>query len=233
MSMDGSELTAPQRRIRSFVLREGRITPAQQRALKELWPRYGLEAALLADPPAVFGREARRVLEIGFGSGEALLAAALADPASDFLGIEVHRPGVGRLLLAAARAGITNLRVVIADAVEAIEHLPAAALAEVRLFFPDPWPKKRHRKRRLVQPPFVERLARILVPGGRLLIATDWEEYGQEMLEVLEASPSFRNAIGPGRFAPRPPERPLTRFERRGLERGHRVHDLLFLRVPG
>ncbi|GIX32961.1 MAG: tRNA (guanine-N(7)-)-methyltransferase [Lysobacterales bacterium] len=230
--MDGSELGAPQRRIRSFVLREGRITPAQQRALIELWPRYGLEAAALADPAVAFGREARRVLEIGFGCGEALLAAALADPTSDFLGIEVHRPGVGRLLLAAARAQITNLRVVIADAVEAIEHLPAGALAEVRLFFPDPWPKKRHRKRRLIQPPFVERLARILVPGGRLLIATDWEDYAHEMLAVLEASTSFRNAIGPGRFAPRPPERPLTRFERRGLERGHRVHDLLFLRVP-
>jgi tRNA (guanine-N7-)-methyltransferase len=231
--MDARGNSAPQRRVRSFVRREGRITPAQQRALTALWPRYGLDAASLADPAAAFGREARRVLEIGFGNGEALLAAARADPASDFLGIEVHRPGIGRLLLAADQAGVRNLRVVMADAAEAIESLPDGAISELRLFFPDPWPKKRHHKRRLVQEPFVERLARILAPGGRLLIATDWEDYASAMLATLEASPRFRNAWAAGCFAPRPPERPLTRFERRGLERGHRVFDLLFLRVPG
>lgn len=231
--MDARGNSAPQRRVRSFVRREGRITPAQQRALTALWPRYGLDAAALADPAAAFGREARRVLEIGFGDGEALLAAAIADPASDFLGIEVHRPGVGRLLLAADRAGVRNLRVVVADAAEAIESLPGGAISELRLFFPDPWPKKRHHKRRLVKPPFIEQMARILAPGGRLLVATDWEDYASEMLASLEANPRLRNAAAAGGFAPRPPERPPTRFERRGLERGHRVFDLLFLRVPG
>lgn len=231
--MDATEASAAariRRKIRSFVRREGRITPAQQRALQTLWPRYGLTMEALAHPEQAFGRDQRRVLEIGFGNGEALLAAAQADPASDFLGIEVHRPGVGRLLLAADRAGIANVRVVLGDAAEAVEWLPAGAIAEVRIFFPDPWPKKRHHKRRLVQEPFVNQLARIIAPGGRLLIATDWEDYARAMLAILDASPWFRNAAGAGSFAPRPAERPLTRFERRGLALGHSVFDLLYVR---
>ncbi|MDW8479017.1 MAG: tRNA (guanosine(46)-N7)-methyltransferase TrmB [Xanthomonadales bacterium] len=191
-----------------------------------------MEPGALADLGAVFGREAERVLEIGFGDGEALLAAAAAEPGRDFLGIEVHRPGIGRLLNAAARAGVGNLRVLRMDAAEAVPLLPSGSLAEVRIFFPDPWPKKRHRKRRLVQPPFLEALARAVADGGRLLIATDWEDYALAMREALEASESWTNAIGPGRFAPRPPERPPTRFERRGLDRGHPVFDLLYLRRP-
>ncbi len=210
--------------------REGRLTPAQRRALETLWPRYGLTVERLADLSLAFGREARRILEIGFGNGEALLAAAVADPGSDFLGIEVHRPGVGRLLLNAERAGLANLRVVLGDAAEAIEALPEGSLAEVRIFFPDPWPKKRHHKRRLIGEPFITRLARVLASGGRLLIATDWEDYARAMLAALDANPWYRNAAGTGRFAPRPAERPPTRFERRGLAQGHTVFDLLYLR---
>ncbi|MBU6379603.1 MAG: tRNA (guanosine(46)-N7)-methyltransferase TrmB, partial [Gammaproteobacteria bacterium] len=194
--MESDVSTAQQpapRRIRSFVLRAGRITAAQQRALETLWPRYGLEPPLPSAAPldldAVFGRHAPRSLEIGFGNGDNLLALAAAHPERDFIGVEVHRAGVGHLLLCAEAAGLDNLRVICHDAVEVLEQAIApAALDEVLILFPDPWHKKRHHKRRLVQPAFVALLASRLAPGGRLQLATDWEPYAQQMLEVVGAS---------------------------------------------
>lgn len=216
------------RPIRSFVRRFGRITRAQQQALDGDWARFGIE--FLAQPldlDAVFGRRAPRVLEIGFGNGEQLLASALADPARDHLGIEVHRPGVGHLLLGAAKAGAANLRVIAHDAVEVLDAMVAdGALDEIRILFPDPWPKARHHKRRLVKPAFVERLATKLAIGGRLHLATDWAPYAEEMLAVVEGCAALENEAGPGHYAPRPEWRILSRFERRGLGLGHAVFDI-------
>jgi tRNA (guanine-N7-)-methyltransferase len=229
----GSAIRNP-RPIRSFVRREGRMTPAQQRALQHLWPRFGLEPQGLIDLDAWFGRRAPRTLEIGFGNGETLLALARAEPQSDFIGIEVHRPGVGRVLMELDKQGISNVRLLCMDAVEALEHhLPDAGLDRVLLFFPDPWPKKRHHKRRLVQPGFVELVARKLRPGGAFHLATDWQDYAEQMLAVLEASDSFENSAGRGQYAPRPGFRPVTRFERRGRRLGHGVRDLAFARKAG
>lgn len=221
-----------ERRIRSFVRREGRLTAAQQRALTRLWGRYGV------DPPTgqldlerAFGRAAERVLEIGFGDGEALALTAQARPALDFLGIETHRPGVGHLLLTLERLALTNVRVLCMDAVEALErHLPPASLDRIQIFFPDPWPKLRHHKRRLIQPAVVGLLADAIKPGGLLHLATDWEDYAGQMLAVVEADDRFGNLTGAGRFAPRPADRPITKFERRGRRLGHPVYDLLFRR---
>lgn len=219
-----------QRAVRSFVLRQGRMTTAQARAFDEHWSRYGL---VVGDAPldldVLFGRCARRVLEIGFGNGEALCEAALAEPETDFIGIEVHGPGVGRLLKDAAAAGVGNLRVFQHDAVEVLDRaIGDGVIDEVRLFFPDPWPKKKHHKRRLVQPAFAARARRVLVPGGRLHLATDWPNYAEHMLEVMEAAPGWRNLAGPGRYSERPASRTLTHFEKRGLRLGHPVHDLIY-----
>lgn len=216
--------------IRSFVRREGRLTPAQRRALEELWPRFGLDfTAAPIEPARLFGRAAPLTLEIGFGNGEALIALAETRPDRDFLGIEVHRPGVGRVLNALAERSLGNVRVITHDAVEVVEAmLPPAGVEQVLIYFPDPWPKKRHHKRRLIRPPFVAVLARVMPTGGRLELATDWENYAETMLETLEAAPQFVNLAGPGRFAQRPAYRPLTRFERRGTRLGHTVRDLLF-----
>jgi tRNA (guanine-N7-)-methyltransferase len=220
------------RTIRSFVRREGRITRAQEQALTCLWPRYGLEAGVPLDLDGCFGRHAPRTLEIGFGNGASLAGMAGQEPAADFLGIEVHRPGVGHLLLELEQRDLGNVRVICADAVEVLEHcLPDAALDRVLLFFPDPWPKKRHHKRRIIQPDVVELLARKLRPGGILHMATDWEHYAQHMLEVMAGTASFRNRAGPGNASPRPDYRPVTKFEQRGLRLGHEVRDLLFERV--
>lgn len=229
--MDSPEVHA--RRIRSFVLREGRITPAQQRAFDAHWPRYGLDyAGAPRDFDAVFGRRAPRVLEIGFGNGEALAWAAAHDPARDYLGIEVHGPGVGRLMNALAAQGSDNVRIYKHDAVEVLEReIAPASLAEVRIWFPDPWPKKRHHKRRLIQPGFVALLAARVAPGGLLHLATDWADYAAHMLEVLEAAPQWRNRLGAGRYAERPPWRIETHFERRGMRLGHGVWDLLYERT--
>lgn len=222
---------APLRAIRSFVRREGRITPAQEDALARLWPRYGLEPGML-DPAALFGRAAPLVVEIGFGSGDHLLASASSRPDHDFLGIEVHRPGVGRVLQQAEKLGLSNLRVLCHDAVEVLrDFLPAGAADEVVIFFPDPWPKKRHHKRRLVQPQFVALLAGALRPGGRLRLATDWADYARHMLEVMQAAPGFANAAPDGGAIPRPADRPLTRFESRGLRLGHQVADFEYRRL--
>lgn len=224
--------TAHPRSIRSFVTRAGRITAAQQRALETLWPRYGVEyrEAPLAFG-ALFGRDAPRTLEIGFGNGENLAALARAHPERDFLGIEVHRPGAGRLLLTLEQQQLTNVRVICHDAVEVLERqIAPASLAEILILFPDPWPKKRHHKRRLVQPPFVALIERALCPGGVLRLATDWQPYALGMLAVLGAAPKLRNLAGDGGFVPRPAERIPTRFELRGTRLGHEVWDLAFRR---
>jgi len=232
----------PQRRIRSFVLRAGRITAAQQRALQELWPRFGIDGPVTGvtaplDTEQVFGRSAPLVVEIGFGNGDNLLGLAKAHPERDFIGVEVHRAGVGHLLLAAHEAGLTNLRVICHDAVEVLErYLAPNSLDEVLILFPDPWHKKRHHKRRLIQPAFVTQLAARLAPGGRLQLATDWQPYAAQMLEVVGADAQFENladdASAAG-FMPRPEWRALTRFERRGQRLGHGVRDLSFERRPG
>jgi tRNA (guanine-N7-)-methyltransferase len=221
------------RPIRSFVLRQGRMTDAQRRAFDLHWARYGLDlAGAPRDLDATFGRHAEHVLEIGFGNGEALRFAAGFEPARDFIGIEVHQPGVGRLLNAVAADGRDNLRVYNHDAVEVLQQdIGAGALDEVRIYFPDPWHKKRHHKRRLVQPAFVGLLAEKIRPGGLLHLATDWEDYAGHMADVLEASADFCNEAGPRKTVPRPPWRPQTHFESRGQRLGHGVWDLLYRRA--
>ncbi len=225
----------PDRRIRSYVRREGRITAAQQRALRELWPRFGVDPG---DAPLelhqLFARRAPVVVEIGFGSGDALLEMATRDPQSDYLGVEVWRPGVGSLLLRLAAAGVGNVRLILADAVEVLErNIAQASLAAVLVFFPDPWPKKRHHKRRLVQPAFAELVASRLQSGGRVHVATDWADYADAMLQALSAQAQLANAAGRGRFAARPDYRPLTRYEARGEALGHQVWDLVFEKRGG
>jgi tRNA (guanine-N7-)-methyltransferase len=220
------------RPIRSFVTRAGRITPAQQRALATLWPKYGVEeGAGRLDLERLFARSAPRTLEIGFGNGENLAALAAAHPQRDYLGIEVHRPGVGRLLLALEARQLHNARLICRDAVEVLERqIPPASLDEILILFPDPWPKKRHHKRRLIQPPFAALLVRALAGGGLLRLATDWQPYALEMLEVLGASAQLTNLAAAGGFVARPAERSPTRFERRGERLGHEVWDLAFRR---
>lgn len=222
----------PLRRVRSFVRREGRMTTAQADALQRLWPEYGVEPTDAVDVQSRFARRAPLVLEIGFGSGEATLWRAQQDPGRNFLGIEVHRPGVGGLMLRAHQAGLDNLRVACTDAVEFVEAMPAQGLDTAIIEFPDPWPKKRHHKRRLVQPAFIAMLVERLAVGGSLMLATDWADYAEHMLEVLEAEPGLRNMAPDGHgFAPRSAWRPPTRFEARGLKRGHAVFDLVYRRV--
>jgi tRNA (guanine-N7-)-methyltransferase len=219
---------APARPIRSYVLRAGRMGPGQQRALAELGPRYVLP---FSDHPldctAVFGREAPTVLEIGFGMGDATAAIAQLQFDTNFLGLEVHTPGVGALLKRVGEMSLTNVRIVQHDAVEVVRRMLApASLAGVHVFFPDPWHKTRHHKRRLIQPQFVALLAGRIAPGGYLHCATDWEPYAQQMLGVLSAEPALCNTAEG--FAPRPGYRPLTKFENRGLRLGHGVWDLVF-----
>jgi tRNA (guanine-N7-)-methyltransferase len=221
-----------QRRIRSFVRREGRITRGQQRALDELWPKYGIAADSPVDLDRLFGHAAPRTLEIGFGNGEALARMAELQPEQDFIGIEVHRPGVGHLLRLLEERAIENVRIYNADAVQVIEEcLPDGSLDRVLLFFPDPWHKKRHHKRRIVQPEFAGLLAKKLKPGGILHMATDWEDYAEHMLAVMQASGDFRKCAGTGEHSPRPDCRPVTKFELRGRHLGHDVWDLVFERL--
>ena len=216
------------RPIRSFVVRPGRMGPGQARALAELGPRFVLPyCSEPTDFGLAFGRRAPLVLEIGFGMGDASATIAAARPETDFLGIEVHPPGVGALLKKIGDGGLANLRIVQHDAVEVLEHMVApGSLAGVHVFFPDPWHKLRHHKRRLVQPAFVRLLASRLTAGATLHCATDWEHYAMQMLEVLMAEPTLRNTAAG--FAERPALRPLTKFENRGLSLGHGVWDLLF-----
>ena len=224
--------TPPRREIKSFVKRIGRMTDGQKRAIAELWPRLGLDyTGTPRDLAGAFGNAQPVVLEIGFGNGEALFAAAQADPARNYFGIEVHEPGVGRLLKQADDAGLGNLRVSRHDAVDVLRHeIAPGALAELRLYFPDPWHKARHHKRRIVQPGFVELVASRLQPGGLFHLATDWEPYAEHMFDVLDASPAFRNELGPRQSAPRPDWRIETHFQKRGERLGHGVFDLLYRR---
>lgn len=217
----------PQRPVRSYVRREGRITPAQTRALRELWPRYGVDPTAL-DLGAMFQRRAPLTLDIGFGDGEALALHAQQQPERNFLGVEVHRPGVGSLLRRLAAADIDNVRVLVADANEVLQALPDGALAGVQLYFPDPWPKKRHHKRRLLQAPFVALIARKLQPHGVLHVATDWDDYVRHALSVCDACPDLENLAGPGRCVPRPAARPFSKFERRAIAAGRSISDLQY-----
>jgi tRNA (guanine-N7-)-methyltransferase len=246
MTQDESTST-PMRRIRSFVIRAGRMTAGQERAWRELWPRYGVEyAPQPVELDKVFGRTAPHVLEIGFGTGDALLAYAQLHPEHDCIGIEVHPPGVGHLLLKIQEAGLTNVRVLCHDAVEVLmQRLPEQCLDEVHIFFPDPWHKKRHHKRRLIQTPFIDLLARVVKPGGIVKLGTDWQDYAEQMLQVMDAHAAFENLVhahqatnqdnstlscpeAPSGYVARPEHRPLTRFERRGHRLGHGVWDLAY-----
>jgi tRNA (guanine-N7-)-methyltransferase len=227
------------RSIRSFVTRTGRITDAQERALEVLWPKYGVEfAPTPLNLDTLFGRQAPRSVEIGFGNGTNLAKIAAAHPERDYLGIEVHRPGVGRLLLALEEARqangpgqLTNVRLICHDAVEVLAHqIPPQSLDEVIILFPDPWPKKRHHKRRLVQSAFVELVTERLGPGGLIRMATDWQPYAAEMLATLQANPRLQNLAADGEYIPRPADRIATRFEKRGERLGHDVWDLAFRR---
>ena len=219
--------------IRSYVLRQGRFSPAQQRAYGELMPRFGV--AYRAEPldwRATFGRDAPVVAEVGFGMGETTAEIAAANPGTDYLAIEVHMPGVGALLKRIAEAGIGNVRIVRHDAVEVLRDMVApGSLAAIHIFFPDPWPKKRHHKRRLLQREFVDLAVTRLAPGGVLHVATDWREYADEVLALLEATPGLANTARG--FAPRPASRPETKFEKRGRRLGHGVFDIVFVRTTG
>jgi len=218
--------------IRSFVRRGGRLTRAQSLALHTLWPRYGVDGDGPLDLRQLFNRDAPRMMEIGFGMGDALAAMAAAHPQCDYLGIDVHEAGIGRLLRLAQERQLDNLKVIRGDAVVLLRNrMRGAVLDAIMVFFPDPWPKKRHHKRRLVRTDMVALLAERIKPGGRLLLATDWEDYARQMLEVIEADGGFRNLAGAGRFCDDPGERPVTRFQQRGERLGHTIFDLRFERV--
>lgn len=229
---DSPEHRFSSRSIRSFVLRQGRMSEAQQRYLDDMLPKIGIDYRVAPlDLDEAFGRKGPKILEIGFGMGETTAAIAQAHPERDYVGIEVHTPGVGALLRHVESLGLTNVRVIQHDAVEVVEWMIApGALDGVHVFFPDPWPKKRHHKRRIVQPAFVELIARKLRPGGVFRLATDWQDYAGHMLAVVGASDKFHNQSPAGGYVPRPGSRPLTRFEQRGQRLGHQVWDLAFSR---
>lgn len=221
------------RAIRSYVLRGGRLTTGQQRAFEQFWPHWGLDyRSTPLDLGEIFGNDHPVFLEIGFGNGESLAEMARRHPERNYLGVEVHAPGVGHLLLRLHEYGCRNVRVIKHDAVEVLQHMvPTASLDGVYLFFPDPWHKKRHHKRRILQPSLIDRLAKVIRPGGFFHAATDWQDYAEHMLDVLGADRGrFRNQAGPGNFTPRPDDRPLTKFEQRGQRLGHGVWDLVFIR---
>lgn len=222
----------PLRTVRSFVRREGRLTPGQQRAIDTLWSQFAIdEGDSLIDLNTLFGRDAPKIIEIGFGNGASLAQMAAAQPEHDFLGIEVHRPGVGQLLKAIEEQGLTNLRVACTDAVILLEQrIKDSAIDRLQLYFPDPWHKKRHHKRRIIQPSFVNLLAKKIKSGGHLHMATDWQHYAEQMLEDLSNCDSFSNCGDETGYIPRPDYRPLTKFEQRGHKLGHGVWDLLFQR---
>jgi len=216
--------------VRSFVLRGGRLTDGQKRALDQFWPEFGIEeSGEMLDFTALFGNPGPVILEIGFGNGEATWQMADAHPGENFLGVEVHRPGVGRLLLKMEEHGLSNIRIACTDAVEFLHRrVPRVSLAGVRIFFPDPWPKKRHHKRRIIQPDFVRLLVSRMRPGAILHLATDWEPYAEQMLEVVGACGDLVNLSDEGAYCNKPSWRPDTKYEKRGQRLGHRVRDLLF-----
>ncbi len=218
--------------IRSFVRRSGRITQAQQQALEHLWDKYVLPDQQPIDWQQAYARQgAQRHVEIGFGMGEALWSMAQTHPQHDYLGIEVHKAGVGSVLAHLEKLGLQNVRVCCDDAVQVLsEQLPCHSLDAVYIYFPDPWSKKRHHKRRLIQADFAALLARVIKPKGYLSLATDWQNYAEQMLEVLDKAADFDNLYGAGQFAPRNSERPLTKFEKRGQRLGHTVWDLVYQR---
>lgn len=223
--------TLPQR-IRSFIRRQGRLTPGQEVALDQHWSQYGLEPELDYDFSEVFGRQAPLIVEIGFGNGDSLAKMAAANPDHDYIGIEVHKPGVGHLLILLTEQGLTNVRVYCHDAIEILEQkIPDHSLAGLHLFFPDPWHKKKHHKRRIVRPSFVDLLNKKLQVGGYFHAATDWQHYAESMLEVLSASEGLKNTSLSQDYCERPDYRPLTKFEQRGLRLGHGVWDLIFRKV--
>jgi tRNA (guanine-N7-)-methyltransferase len=221
----------PLRHIRSFVRRDGRMTVAQRRVLEELWPIFGLEREQgLADFTKIFRRDAPRLLEIGFGSGASLLQIAAASPERDFIGIETYQPGVGSLLLGIETAMLTNIRVYYADAVEVLKHcIPLHSLDGLQIFFPDPWQKRRHHKRRLIQPEFVNMVITKMKPGAIFHLATDWEDYAMQMMVVLSQTEQLVNLAGDGKFAQRSAQRPVvTKFEGRGERHGRPIWELQF-----
>ncbi|WP_300425712.1 tRNA (guanosine(46)-N7)-methyltransferase TrmB [uncultured Thalassolituus sp.] len=220
------------RGIKSFVIRAGRLTKGQEGALERQWPVMGLELQQgPINPVTVFGRDSHVVLEIGYGMGQSLVKMAEAAPEKDFIGVEVHLPGVGSLLNLAEDAGVTNLRTYKEDAIEVLKLIPDNSIDTVQLFFPDPWHKKKHHKRRIVQGEFAQTLRRILKPGGVFHMATDWENYAEHMMEVMEVQDGYENVAGKNEYMPRPEHRPLTKFENRGKLRGHGVWDLMFRKV--
>lgn len=222
------------RQVRSFVLRAGRLTEGQKRALEELWPVYGVDdTAGELDFGLLFGNSRPVIMEIGFGDGEATWRMAEAHPHENYLGVEVHRPGIGRLLLQLEKRQIENVRIACADAVELLQgHIRVESLAGVRIYFPDPWPKKRHHKRRIIQPAFIAMLASRMQPEAILHVATDWGPYAEHILEVMRKSSTFENLSQEGTACPRPNWRPETKYEKRGKRLGHEVHDLVFRRRP-
>lgn len=224
--------TPPQARpIRSFARREGRLTASQKKALERLWGHYGL--ALETEPlnlTAVFDRQAPRILEIGFGNGESLIAQAQTTPETDFLGVEVYRPGIGHLLLRLESERLNNVRVICGDVLDILCYLPHRSLEGVQIFFPDPWPKKRHHKRRLIQPPFIESLWHKMKPEGRLHLATDWQDYAEQTIAVLNRHHGFHRFTEAAHLTDGFGERPLTKFEQRGRQQGRRIWELEFKR---
>lgn len=229
-----ASLSDNQRRIKSFVLRQGRMSQSQHRSMENNWPKFGLDVEdSLLDLDAVFGREgAPTIVEIGFGMGASLAAMAEANPEQNYIGIEVHRPGVGALLKLVEEKGLTNVRVFNHDAIEVLEkRIPKNSLDAVYLFFPDPWHKKRHNKRRIVQTAFAKALASHIKVGGHFHMATDWEDYAEHMMEVMSAAPDYKNTQPDNQYTPRPDYRPLTKFEARGHRLGHGVWDLIFEKI--
>lgn len=225
-----TEDNRPMRQVRSFVLRAGRMTEGQQRAMEEAWPQYGLSVAEgLQNPSELFPNAKSIVLEIGFGMGDSLIEMARMHPDYGFIGIEVHKAGVGRLLSHVERESLENVRVYAEDAIEVLEHcIPDHSLDTLQLFFPDPWHKKKHHKRRIVQLEFAEKVRKKLKLGGVFHMATDWQPYAEHMMEIMSAAPGYKNQQGEGLFAPQPEWRPVTKFQRRGEKLGHGVWDLLF-----
>ena len=221
------------RRIRSFVIRGGRMTASQQLALDQQFEHYGLRPESgIVDWATVFGNDHPVVLEIGFGMGDSLATMAQAEPNVNFVGVEVHRPGVGRLMALANKAALNNLRIYNADVIDVLHHCIAAnSLARINIYFPDPWHKKRHNKRRIVNEEFVQLIRQKMKQGGIIHMATDWEPYAEHMMEVLSAAEGFKNQAGEGQYTPRPDHRPLTKFEKRGEKLGHGVWDLFFEKI--